>query len=82
MVEREQVEHPFAVGSCAVPRAVRQKNGSWFVEFEIDFRVKIDDARDVYVRRTVSLQAAEQRGRRGVVKHGGPITLEDHPWRK
>jgi hypothetical protein len=82
MVERETVENPVAIGSCAPLRAVRQKNGSWFVEFEIDFRVKIDDTRDVYVRRTVSLQAAEQRGRRAVVKRGGPITLENHPWRK
>lgn len=64
MVERESVENPAAVGQCAVQRAVRQKNGQWFVEFEINFRVKIDENRDVYVRRTVSLQASEQRGRK------------------
>ena len=63
-VEREEIERPFAVGSCSVPRAVRQANGDWFVEFEIDFRVKIDNTRDVYVRRTVSLRASEQRGRK------------------
>lgn len=64
MVERESVEQPFALGSVSVPRAVRQKNGEWSVEFEIDFRVKIDDTRDVYVRRTLSVRATEQRGRK------------------
>ena len=63
-VERETIEHPFAVGSCAVPRIVRQANGDWFVEFDIEFRVKIDETRDIYVNRTVSLRAYPQRGRR------------------
>ena len=74
MVERESVEHPFAVGSVTVPRAVRQKNGEWSVEFEINFRVKIDETRDVYVRRTLSVRATEQRGRRRV------NAASEHQW--
>ena len=63
-VEKEIVEHPFAVGSCAVPKAVRQPNGQWFVEFAIRFRVKIDDDREIHVDRSISVQAQPQRGRK------------------
>lgn len=70
-VEREEIERPFAIGKCAVSRAVRQANGEWFVEFEIDFRVRIDDTRDVYVRRSVSVRAEAQRGRKVYAQHPG-----------
>lgn len=63
-VPRETVSFPFAVGSVKVPQAVRGENGRWSVEFRIEFRVRIDDTRDVLVRRTVSLQATEQLGRK------------------
>lgn len=63
-VEREVIVRPFAAGSCSVPKAVRQPNGQWFVEFDIQFRVRIDDDREVKVDRSVSVQAQPQRGRK------------------
>lgn len=81
-VERERVEWPKSSGSAIVTGATRQANGDWSVQVAMKFRVTIDDTRDVYLERTVSVRTAEQRGRRAVVKRGGPITLENHPWRK
>lgn len=63
-VAREEVLRPFAIGSVAAMKATRQANGDWSVEFDIDFRVKVDESRDIYVRRTVVVRATEQRGRK------------------
>lgn len=63
-VEKETVDRPFAVGECSVPKIVRQKNGQWFVEFFLRFRIKIDENREINVDRIVSVQAGAQRGRK------------------
>lgn len=64
-VEREQHDHPFAVGSCTVPRVMRGENGQWSVEFELNFRVKLPDGREVRVTdRHVLVRANEQIGRK------------------
>lgn len=64
MVEREEVHAPFAVGSVVVMRAVRGAAGRWSVELDVNFRIKIDDTRDIYVRKMLSTVANEQRGRK------------------
>lgn len=63
-VEPEEILHPFASGSVKVPRIVRHPNGDWSVEFEINFRVKIDDTRDVHVTDRHVMVRGTQRGRK------------------
>jgi hypothetical protein len=68
MVEKEQFEHPFAVGSCTVPRIVRAASGQWSVEFYLNFRISLPDGREVVVSdRHVMVRANEQRGRKKAV---------------
>ena len=64
MVDREQITLPGAIGTCTALKAVRQKNGEWFVEFQLDFVINIDDTREVAVHRKVSLRAEAQKGRK------------------
>ena len=64
MVEKEQVHAPFAVGSAVITRIYRAACGRWTAEFDLNFRVQVDDTRDVYIRRIVAVGASEQRGRR------------------
>ncbi len=63
-VECEEVPAPFAVGSAVVTRVYRAANGRWSAEFDLNFRIKIDQDRDVYVRKFVNVTTNEQRGRR------------------
>lgn len=64
-VEREQVDNPFAAGSCSVPRVMRGANGEWSVEFRLDFYIRLNDGREIRVSdRHVSVKASEQRGRK------------------
>lgn len=64
-VEREQVDNPFAAGSCSVPRVMRGENGQWSVEFRLDFYIRLNDGREIRVSdRHVIVRASEQRGRR------------------
>ena len=64
MVEKEQFEHPFAVGKVAVPKVCRAAAGYWTVTFDIDFSVKLPDGRQVIVRKQIDVRATEQRGRK------------------
>lgn len=63
-VEREEVPEPFAVGSAVVTRIYRAEAGGWSVEFDLNFRIKVGDGREVFVRKYVNVTANEQRGRR------------------
>lgn len=65
-VEREEVAAPFAVGSAVVTRIYRAEAGGWSVEFDLNFRIKVDDYREVFVRKYVNVTANEQRGRRAL----------------
>ena len=64
MVDREEVHAPFAVGSAVVTRIYRQANGQWFAEFDLNFRIKVGDGREVFVRKYVNVSTNEQRGRK------------------
>jgi hypothetical protein len=77
-VETEEILHPFAVGSVKVPRVVRQPNGDWSVEFEINFRVKVDDTRDVVVSDRHVIVRGQQRGRKARATHPGLTTCDMH----
>lgn len=69
-VEPEQVHAPFAVGSAVVTRIYRTANGRWSAEFDLNFRIKADEHREVFVRRFVNVVACQQRGRkRGARQH-------------
>jgi hypothetical protein len=69
-VEREQVDNPFAAGSCSVPRVMRGENGQWSVEFRLDFYIRLNDGREIRVSdRHVLVRATEQRGRKPRVEH-------------
>lgn len=70
-VETEEVIYPFAVGGVRVPRVVRRANGDWSVEFELNFRIKIDDAREVVVSDRHVMVRGNQRGRKPVAIHPG-----------
>lgn len=63
-VEREEVHAPFAVGSAVVTRIYRAEAGGWSVEFDLNFRIKVGDGREVFVRRFANVRASEQRGRK------------------
>lgn len=63
-VERERIEWPKSSGSAIVTGATRQANGDWSIQVAMKFRVIIDETRDVYLERTVSVRASEQRGRK------------------
>lgn len=63
-VEREQHETPRAVGSAVVNKVSRGAAGGWSVEFELDFRIMLEDGREVIVRKAVHTVATEQRGRK------------------
>lgn len=63
-VEREEVPAPDAIGSAVVTRIYRGANGKWSAEFDLNFRIKVDEVRDVYVRKFVNVTTNEQRGRK------------------
>jgi hypothetical protein len=63
-VEREEYQTPRAVGSAVVTKVARGAAGTWSVEFELDFRIMLDDGREVLVRKAVHTVATEQRGRK------------------
>jgi hypothetical protein len=63
-VEKEEINVPWSVGSAVVTRIVRGQAGSWSVEFDLNFRIVVDDDREVFVRRIVNVRANEQRGRK------------------
>lgn len=63
-VEREVHPGPRAIGAAAVSKVIRNAAGSWSVEFELDFRILLDDGREVVVRKAVHTLATEQRGRK------------------
>lgn len=63
-VERETVLAPFASGSCVVTRVSRGASGNWSAEFNINFRIIVDDDREVIVQKIVGVTASQQRGRK------------------
>lgn len=63
-VEREEVHVPRAVGSAVITRIYRAEAGHWTAEFDLNFRIKVGDGREVFVRRYINVRANEQRGRR------------------
>lgn len=63
-VDREEVPAPFAVGSAVVTRIYRAAAGGWSAEFDLNFRIKVGDGREVFVRKFVNVTANEQRGRK------------------
>jgi len=63
-VEREEHSAPRAIGSAVVSGVTRHASGAWSVEFELDFRILLDDGREVVVRKAVHTIATEQRGRK------------------
>ena len=63
-VEREEYETPRAVGSAMVSKVSRAAAGTWSVEFELQFRILLEDGREVLVRKAVRTVATEQRGRK------------------
>lgn len=63
-VEPEEVHAPFCVGSAVVTRIYRGAAGRWSVEFDLNFQIKVDGDRDVFVRKYVNVTANEQRGRK------------------
>ena len=63
-VERESHQTPRAIGVASVNRVVRNAAGSWSVEFEMDFKILLDDGREVLVRKAIHTIATEQRGRK------------------
>jgi hypothetical protein len=71
-VVRETVVAPRSSGKTRTLKASRQANGMWYVEFDLDFKVALGDGRSVRVRRTVSLLAEPQVGRK-------PRVLREHP---
>lgn len=70
-VEREEFEHPFAHGKVAVPRVVRQANGDWSVEFELNFTVALADGRRIHVTDRHVMVRGVQRGRKPIAAHPG-----------
>jgi hypothetical protein len=63
-VEREEVHVPWAVGSAVITRIYRAENGKWSAEFDLNFRIKVGDGREVFVRKFVNVTTNEQRGRK------------------
>ncbi len=63
-VDREEVHGPWAVGSAVVTRIYRGENGKWSAEFDLNFRIKVGDGREVFVRKYVNVVTNEQRGRK------------------
>lgn len=74
-VEREQFDNPIAFGNCTIPRVMRGENGQWSVEFELNFRVKLPDGREIRVTdRHVLVRANEQRGRKPLLE-SNPVPI-------
>lgn len=63
-VEREDVTMPLSVGSVTVPRIYRGAAGGWSVEMDLNFKIKVGDGREVFVRKRINVCATEQRGRK------------------
>lgn len=63
-VEREK-HNSFGFNGKASPlQLVRQANGEWGVEFDMDFTISLRDGREVIVNKRVNVRANEPRGRR------------------
>lgn len=73
MVEREEVHAPTTSGNAVVTRIVRQANGKWSVEFDVNFEILVGDGRRVYVRKFMRAVSNEQRGRK---RHAQPQSAE------